>query len=81
MKPQTAVNHGLPRIDAWAVGPVVIGLETLTGQQFGIRNEEVQLKTSFVAVLHPQNAVLVFIESGHQNLLKAGHQFFTLPGR
>ncbi|MFI7786666.1 hypothetical protein EN46_24985 [Citrobacter amalonaticus] len=81
MKSQTAVNHCLPRINAWTVGPVVIGLETLTGQQFGVRNEEVQLQTSFVAVLHPQNAVLVFIKSGHQNPFKAGHQFFTLPGR
>ncbi|MDM4507730.1 hypothetical protein QTP45_29340, partial [Klebsiella oxytoca] len=32
-------------------------------------------------MLHPQNAVLIFIESGHQNPLEAGHQLFPLAGR
>ncbi|MCK6740825.1 hypothetical protein L8S66_23125, partial [Enterobacter bugandensis] len=32
-------------------------------------------------MLHPQNAVLIFIKSGHQNPLEAGHQFFPLAGR
>ncbi|UCS18722.1 UNVERIFIED_ORG: hypothetical protein LA328_22300, partial (plasmid) [Hafnia paralvei] len=32
-------------------------------------------------MLNPQHAVLVFIESGHQNPLKARHQLFTLAGR
>ncbi len=38
-------------------------------------------QTPLVGVLHPQNAVLVLIKSGHQNPLEAGHQFFALPGR
>uniref|UniRef100_UPI000532E468 hypothetical protein n=1 Tax=Dickeya undicola TaxID=1577887 RepID=UPI000532E468 len=81
MQAQTAVDHRLPRIDARPVGPVVIRLEAFPGQQFGSGNEEIQFQPPFVGVLHPQDAVLVFIESGHQNLLKAGHQFFTLSGR
>ncbi|TLW95838.1 hypothetical protein FFY37_28340 (plasmid) [Klebsiella pneumoniae] len=43
MQPQSAVDHGLPRIDA--------------------------------------HAVLVFIEPGHQNPLKAGHDLFPLTRR
>ena len=39
------------------------------------------LQPPLVPVLNPQHAVLVFIESGHQNPLEARHQRFTLPGR
>jgi len=56
-------------------------LQPLSGQQFGVGNNEIKLYPPFVAVLHPQHAVLVFIESGHQNPLEARHQFFTLAGR
>nr|WP_228730053.1 hypothetical protein [Klebsiella grimontii] len=80
MKPQPAVNHGLPGIDARAVGPIVVRLETFPRQKFGIGDQEIQLQTPLVRVLHPQNAVLVFFQPGHQNPLKAFHQLFTLPG-
>ncbi|MGK3550353.1 hypothetical protein ACSLOE_30955, partial [Escherichia coli] len=35
---------------------------------------------SLVLVLHPQDAVLIFLETGHQYTLKARHHFFT-PSR
>ena len=81
MQPQSAVHDGLPGIDARPVGSVVVWLEPSAGQQLGIGDQEVQLQTPLVRVLHPQNAVLIFIESGHQNPLEAGHQFFPLAGR
>ena len=81
MQPQPAVDHRLPGIDARPVGAVKVRLQAFSRQQLGIGDQEVQLQTPLVGVLHPQNAVLVLIESGHQNPLEAGHQFFTLPGR
>ncbi|MFN1462959.1 hypothetical protein ACK177_23880, partial [Escherichia coli] len=81
MQPQSAVHYGLPGINARTVGAVVIRLETSAGQQLRVRDQEVQLQPPFVPVLNPQYAVLVFIESGHQNPLKARHQLFTLAGR
>ncbi|WP_374956496.1 hypothetical protein [Salmonella enterica] len=81
MQPQPAVDHRLPGIDARPVGAVVVRLEPPAGQQLGIGDQEVQLQTPLVRVLHPQNAVLIFIESGHQNPLKTRHQFFPLTGR
>ena len=81
MQPQSAVHDGLPGIDARSVNAVVVRLEPPAGQQLGIGDQKVQLQTPLVRVLHPQNAVLIFIESGHQNPLKAGHQFFTLTRR
>ena len=81
MQPQSAVHYGLPGIDARTVGAVVIRLETPAGQQLRVRDQEVQLQPPLVLVLNPQHAVLVFIESGHQNPLEARHQLFTLPGR
>ncbi|OEH07470.1 hypothetical protein AN693_0225505 [Enterobacter kobei] len=81
MQPQPAVHYGLPGIDARTIGPVVIRLETPAGQQLRVRNQEVQLQPPLVPVLNPQHAVLVFIESGHQNPLKARHQLFPLAGR
>ncbi len=81
MQPQPAVDHRLPGIDARPVGAVKVRLQALAGQQLGVGDQEVQLQTPFIGVLHPQNAVLVLIKSGHQNPLEAGHQFFPLPGR
>uniref|UniRef100_UPI003879FD64 hypothetical protein n=1 Tax=Enterobacteriaceae TaxID=543 RepID=UPI003879FD64 len=81
MQPQPAVHDGLPGINARTVGAVVIRLETPAGQQLRVRDQEVQLQSPLVLVLNPQHAVLVFIESGHQNPLKARHQLFTLAGR
>ncbi|MFU0923747.1 hypothetical protein ACM26B_23475, partial [Kluyvera sichuanensis] len=81
MQTQPAVHDGLPGIDARTVGAVVIRLESFAGQQLGIGDQEIQLQSSFVRVLHPQNAVLIFIKSWHQNPLEAGHQFFPLAGR
>ena len=81
MQPQPAVHDGLPGINAWTVGAVVIRLETPAGQQLRVRDQEIQLQPPLVPVLNPQHAVLVFIESGHQNPLEASHQLFTLPGR
>ncbi|EQB5951751.1 MULTISPECIES: hypothetical protein [Enterobacter cloacae complex] len=80
MQSQPAIHHRLPRIDTRAVGPVVIRLQAFSGQQFGVRNEEIQLHPPFVGVFHPQHAVLVFIEAGHQNPLETLHQLLTLPG-
>ncbi|TRK26757.1 hypothetical protein, partial [Salmonella enterica] len=42
-------------------------------------DQEVQLQPPLILVLNPQHAVLVFIESGHQNPFKARHQLFALP--
>ncbi|MEC4460013.1 relaxase/mobilization nuclease domain-containing protein, partial [Klebsiella pneumoniae] len=42
--------------------------------------QEIQLQPPLVGMLHPQNAVLVFIKPGHQNPLKAGHDLLPLPG-
>ena len=81
MQPQPAVHDGLPGINARTVGAVVIRLETPAGQQLRVRDQEVQLQPPLVPVLNPQHAVLVFIESGHQNPLEARHQLFTLAGR
>ncbi|WP_373371006.1 MULTISPECIES: hypothetical protein [Enterobacterales] len=81
MKPQPAVHDGLPGIDARTVGAIVIRLETPAGQQLRVRDQEVQLKPPLILVLNPQHAVLVFIESGHQNPLEARYQFFTLAER
>ena len=81
MQSQPAIHHRLPRINARAIGPVVIRLQAFSAQQFGVRNEEIQLHTPFVGVFHPQHAVLVFIESGHQNPLETLHQLFALSGR
>jgi len=80
VQPQPAVHDGLPGINARSVGAVVIRLEPLAGQQLRVRDQEVQLQPPFVLMLNPQHAVLVFIESGHQNPLEARHQFFTLTG-
>ena len=81
MQSQPAIHHRLPRIDTRAVGPVVIRLQAFSGQQFGVRNEEIQLHPPFVGVLHPQHAVLVFIEPGHQYPLETLHQAFPFIGR
>ncbi|MDQ1758105.1 hypothetical protein ACSSQN_027445 [Raoultella planticola] len=81
MQPQTAVHDGLPGINARTVGAVIVWLEPFAGQQLRVRDQEVQLQPPLVPVLNPQHAVLVFIESGHQNPLEARHQRFTLPGR
>lgn len=81
MQPQPTVHDGLPGIDARTVGAVVIRLETPAGQQLRVWYQEIQLKPPFVVVLNPQHAVLIFIESGHQNPLEARHQLFTLSGR
>ncbi|MFP1575093.1 hypothetical protein ACNIZN_23615 [Enterobacter kobei] len=81
MQPQPAVHEGLPGINARTVGSVVIRLETPAGQQLRVRDQEVQLQPPFVPVLNPQHAVLVFIESGHQNPLEARHQLFALAER
>jgi hypothetical protein len=56
-------------------------LQPLSGQQFGVGDEKVKLQPPLVPVLHPQHAVLVFIESGHQNPLEALHQLLTLARR
>jgi len=81
VQPQPGVHCGLPRIDARTVGLIKIRLQPLSGQQFGVRYQEVQLKPPLVPVLHPQDAVLVFIQTGHQNPLEALHQLLTLPRR
>ncbi|WP_371029010.1 hypothetical protein [Klebsiella pneumoniae] len=81
MQPQSPVHHGLPRIDARTVCPVVVRLETPAGQQFRVRYQKIQFQPPLVPVFTPQHAVLVFIESGHQNPLEARHQLFTLAGR
>ena len=81
MQPQPAVHDGLPGINARTGGAVVIRLETPAGQQLRVRDQEVQLQPPLILVLNPQHAVLVFIESGHQNPFKARHQLFALPGR
>ncbi|EPO7767173.1 MULTISPECIES: hypothetical protein [Enterobacteriaceae] len=81
MQPQSAVHDGLPGIDAWTVGAIVIRLEPSAGQQLRVRDQKIQLKPPLVTMLHPQDAVLVFIKSGHQNPLKACHQLFPLAGR
>lgn len=81
MQPQPAIYHRLPRIDARTVGPVVIRLQAFSGQQLGVRDEKIQLHSPLIGVLHPQHAVLVFIEAGHQNPLETLHQLFTLSGR
>ena len=81
MQPQSAVHHGLPGIDARPVGAIVIRLQAFPGQQLCVGDQEIQLQPPLVGVLHPQNAVLVFIEPGHQNPLKAGHDLLPLPGR
>ncbi|WP_434547505.1 hypothetical protein [Pantoea stewartii] len=81
MQPQPAVHNGLPGIDARTVGAVVIRLEPFASQQLRVRDKEIQLQPPLVLVLNPQHAVLVFIESGHQNPLEARHQLFTLAGR
>lgn len=80
MQPQPSVDDCLPRIDARTVGTVVVRLEALPGQQFGVGNDKIKLHPSLVGVLHPQHAVLVFIKSGHQNPLETLHQLFTLSG-
>nr|WOL84987.1 hypothetical protein EOBFOGIL_00008 [Escherichia coli]WOL85002.1 hypothetical protein LCGCLEKF_00008 [Escherichia coli] len=80
MQSQPTVNDGLPGIDAWTVGAVVIRLEPLAGQQFRVRDQEVKLQPSLILMLDPQYAVLVFIEAGHQNPLKTRHQLFPLTG-
>ena len=38
-------------------------------------DQKVQLQTPLVLVLHPQNAVLIFIKSGHQNRSKLAISF------
>ncbi|MDU7243750.1 hypothetical protein, partial [Clostridium sp.] len=81
MQPQSAVHDGLPGIDARPVSAVIVRLEPPAGQQLGIGDQKVQFQTPLVLVLNPQNAVLIFIKSGHQNPLEAGHQFFPLAGR
>lgn len=81
MQPQSAVHHGLPGIDARPIGSIVIRLQAFPGQQFSVGDQEIQFQPPLVGVLHPQNAVLVFIEPGHQNPLKAGHDLLPLPGR
>ncbi|MFS7753292.1 hypothetical protein ACJ8BN_01220, partial [Klebsiella pneumoniae] len=81
MQPQSAVHHGLPGIDARPVGAIVVRLQAFPGQQFSVGDQEIQLQPPLVGMLHPQNAVLVFIEPGHQNPLKAGHDLLPLPGR
>jgi len=81
VQPQPGVNEGLPRIDARTVGLVKIRLQALSGQQFGVRYQEIQLQPPLVPVLHPQDAVLVFIKTGHQNPLEALQQLLTLPRR
>jgi hypothetical protein len=81
VQPQPAVHDGLPGVYARTVGAVVIRLEPFAGQQLRVRDEEVKLQPPLVLVLNPQHAVLVFVESGHQNLLETRHQLFTLAGR
>ena len=81
MQPQSAVHYGLPGIDARPVGAIVVRLQAFPGQQFSVGDQEIQLQPPLVLVLNPQHAVLVFIESGHQNPLEARHQLFTLAGR
>ena len=81
MQPQPAVHYGLPGIDARTVGAVVKRLQPFAGQQLRVRDQEVQLQSPLVPVLNPQHAVLVFIESGHQNPLETRHQLFALAGR
>ncbi|MFQ8359866.1 hypothetical protein ACLRC5_24040 [Enterobacter cloacae complex sp. 2024EL-00786] len=81
MQSQPAVHDSLPGVDARPVGAVVIRLETPAGQQLRVRDQKIQLQSPLIPVLNPQHAVLVFIESGHQNLLKARHQLFALAGR
>jgi len=78
---QLRVHERLPRINARTVSAVKIRLQALSGQQFGVRYQEVQLQPPLVPVLHPQDAVLVFIQSGHQNPLETVHQLLTLPRR
>lgn len=80
MQAQPRINDRLPGVNPGTVGPVVIGLETLTGQQFCIWDNEVKLQPSLVPVLNPQNAVLVVIKSGHQNPLEALHHLPCLAG-
>jgi len=80
VQPQSAVHYGLPGVDARAIGAVVIRLEPFAGQQLRVRDQEIQLQPPLVLVLNPQHAVLIFVESGHQNPLKARHQLFTLAG-
>lgn len=80
MQPQPTVHHRLPGIDARTVGAVVVRLEPLPRQQFRVRDQEIKLHPPLVGVLHPQDAVLIFIQSGHQNPLKARYQLFTNPG-
>ncbi|WP_421720647.1 hypothetical protein, partial [Aeromonas salmonicida] len=62
---QPRIHHRLPRVYPWPVCPVVVRLQPLPGQQLGVGDDKVQLQTPLVTVLHPQHAVLVFIQSGH----------------
>jgi hypothetical protein len=68
-----AVHYGLPGVNTGPVGPVVIGLQTLSRQQLRVRDQEVELQPALILMLNPQHAVLVFIKSGHQNAFKARH--------
>ncbi|WP_425531484.1 hypothetical protein, partial [Chromohalobacter japonicus] len=61
MQAVTLVRHGLPRIDAGPVGPVVVRLQPLPRGQLGVRDDEVELQPPLVAVLDPQAVVLIGI--------------------
>lgn len=81
MQPQPAINDCLPGLYARAVSAVVVRLEPFPRQQFGIGDQEIQLQPPLVLMLHPQHAVLVFIESGHQYPLETLHQAFPFTRR
>ena len=80
MQPQSAVQHGLPGIDARPVGAIVVRLQAFPGQQFSVGDQEIQLQPPLVGVLHPQNAVLVFIEPGRHGVGQAAGASVAFSG-
>ncbi|WCM48474.1 hypothetical protein NX000_26195 (plasmid) [Escherichia coli] len=73
-QPQPVVGQGLPGVDAGAVGAVKVGLQAFSALQFDVRDDKIQLKPSFVAVLHPQAGVLVAVKASQQRVLPFIHQ-------
>ncbi|MGP7198526.1 hypothetical protein ACTZQ7_26765, partial [Klebsiella pneumoniae] len=74
MQFQLPVYHGSPRIEARIVGLVEVGLQPLPALQFDVRDYKIQLQPPLVAVLYPQNSVLVALQSGQERLFKVAHQ-------
>ncbi|MDS0623112.1 hypothetical protein NOI44_23185, partial [Escherichia coli] len=67
-------------MDARPVGAIVVRLQAFPGQQFSVGDQEIQLQPPLVGVLHPQNAVLVFIEPGQREQIMASFERVLMPG-